>query len=214
MPLSMRYRSWALTRHRSGDDCSYLLRRFDKVRIGKVGVARRGARCDAGYARGTGRRAAGRGGRSGQLVDDCSQGRPARTAAPRSTRSDGCGAWVSRREPDADYDRGVGVALTASVSAHAGERNANSCRFSPRLGTRNPRRRHTVRSRVGGAETNPRMRRAGIRDVACACGRVSAEPVAGSCTRSANDPRQADAIVLVRRRHSRSKPAPQHAACA
>ena len=41
--LSMRYRSWALTRHRGGDDCSDLLRRFDKVRIGKVGVARRGA---------------------------------------------------------------------------------------------------------------------------------------------------------------------------
>ena len=43
MLLSMRYRSWALTRHRGGDDCSDLLRRFYKVRIGKVGVARRGA---------------------------------------------------------------------------------------------------------------------------------------------------------------------------
>ncbi|MDE2772764.1 MAG: hypothetical protein OXI46_03530 [Gemmatimonadota bacterium] len=43
MLLSMRYRSWALTRHRNGDDCSDLLRRFDKVRIGRVGVARRGA---------------------------------------------------------------------------------------------------------------------------------------------------------------------------
>ena len=43
MPLSMRYRSWVLTRHRGGDDCSDLLRRFDKVRIDKVGVARRGA---------------------------------------------------------------------------------------------------------------------------------------------------------------------------
>ena len=43
MLLSMRYRSWALTRHRGGDDCSDLFRRFDKVRIGKVGVACRGA---------------------------------------------------------------------------------------------------------------------------------------------------------------------------
>ena len=43
MLLSMRYRSWALTRHRGGDECSDLLRRFYKVRIGKVGVARRGA---------------------------------------------------------------------------------------------------------------------------------------------------------------------------
>ena len=33
--LSMRCRSWALTRHRGGDDCSELSRRFDKVRIGK-----------------------------------------------------------------------------------------------------------------------------------------------------------------------------------
>ncbi len=41
--LSMRYRSWALTRRRGGDDCSGLFRRFDKVRIGKVGVACRGA---------------------------------------------------------------------------------------------------------------------------------------------------------------------------
>ena len=39
----MRYRSWAWTRHRGGDDCSDLLRCFDKVRIGKVGVARLGA---------------------------------------------------------------------------------------------------------------------------------------------------------------------------
>ena len=30
----MRYRSWALTRHRGGDDCSDLFRRFDKVRSG------------------------------------------------------------------------------------------------------------------------------------------------------------------------------------
>ena len=43
MLLSMRYRSRALTRHRGGDDCSGLFRRFDKVRIGKVGVACRGA---------------------------------------------------------------------------------------------------------------------------------------------------------------------------
>ena len=43
MPLSMRYLSWASTRYRGGDDCSDLLRRFDKVRIGKVGVACRGA---------------------------------------------------------------------------------------------------------------------------------------------------------------------------
>ena len=35
----MRYRSWALTRHRGGDECSDLFRRFDKVRIGKVGAA-------------------------------------------------------------------------------------------------------------------------------------------------------------------------------
>ncbi|MCY3856926.1 MAG: hypothetical protein OXF33_02480 [Rhodospirillales bacterium] len=39
----MRYLSWACTRYRGGDDCSDLLRRFDKVRIGKVGVACRGA---------------------------------------------------------------------------------------------------------------------------------------------------------------------------
>ena len=38
-----RYRSWALTRHRGGDDCSDPFRGFDKVRIGKVGVACRGA---------------------------------------------------------------------------------------------------------------------------------------------------------------------------
>ncbi len=43
MRLSMRYRSWALTRRRGGDDCSDLFRPFDKVRIGKVGVACRGA---------------------------------------------------------------------------------------------------------------------------------------------------------------------------
>ncbi len=43
MLLSMGYRSWALTRHRGGDECSELLRRFDQVRIGKAGVARRGA---------------------------------------------------------------------------------------------------------------------------------------------------------------------------
>ena len=43
MLLSMRYRSWALIRHRGGVDCSRLLRRFCKVRIGKAGVARRGA---------------------------------------------------------------------------------------------------------------------------------------------------------------------------
>ncbi len=36
--LSMRYRSWALTRHRGGDDRSDLLSHFDKVRIGKVGL--------------------------------------------------------------------------------------------------------------------------------------------------------------------------------
>jgi len=39
----MRYRPWASTRHHGGDDCSDLLRRFDKVRVGKVGVACRGA---------------------------------------------------------------------------------------------------------------------------------------------------------------------------
>ena len=39
----MRYRSWALTRHRGGDDCSDLFRRFDQVRFGQVGVACRGA---------------------------------------------------------------------------------------------------------------------------------------------------------------------------
>ena len=39
----MRYRSWALTRHRGVDDCTDFLRRFYKVRIVKVGVARRGA---------------------------------------------------------------------------------------------------------------------------------------------------------------------------
>ena len=38
MLLSMRFRSWALTRHRGGDEYSELLRRFDNV-----GVARRGA---------------------------------------------------------------------------------------------------------------------------------------------------------------------------
>ena len=43
VPLSMQYRSWAWTRQRGGDDCSDLLRRFYKVCIGKVGVARRGA---------------------------------------------------------------------------------------------------------------------------------------------------------------------------
>ena len=37
-------RSWALTRYRGGDDCSDLFRCFDKVHIGKVGVACRG--CD------------------------------------------------------------------------------------------------------------------------------------------------------------------------
>ena len=42
MLLSKRDRSWALTRHRGGDDCSDVFRRFDKVRIGKVGVTCRG----------------------------------------------------------------------------------------------------------------------------------------------------------------------------
>ena len=37
----MRYRSWALTRRRGGNDCSGLLRRFDEVSVGKVGAARR-----------------------------------------------------------------------------------------------------------------------------------------------------------------------------
>ena len=40
-PLSMRYRSWALTRHRGGDEGFDLLRRLEKVRGGKVGVTRR-----------------------------------------------------------------------------------------------------------------------------------------------------------------------------
>ena len=48
MLLSMRYRSWALTRHRGGDDCSDLFRRFDKGRIGKAGVACRSARSSNG----------------------------------------------------------------------------------------------------------------------------------------------------------------------
>ncbi len=38
----MRYRSWALTRHHGGDECSDLFHRFDKVRIGTVGVDWRG----------------------------------------------------------------------------------------------------------------------------------------------------------------------------
>ena len=42
MLLSMRCRSWALTRHRGGDECSDLLHRFDQMRIAKVGVARHG----------------------------------------------------------------------------------------------------------------------------------------------------------------------------
>ena len=54
------------------------------------------------------------------------------------------------------------------------------CSFSPRLGTRNPRQHHTVRSCAGAAGTDPRMRRAGIRNVACPCGKVPAEPIAGS----------------------------------
>ena len=43
MLLSVRCRSWALTRHRGGDEFSDLLRRFDQVRTGKAGVVRRGA---------------------------------------------------------------------------------------------------------------------------------------------------------------------------
>ena len=38
----MRYLSWALTRHRGGDDRSDLFRHLDKVRIGTVGIDCRG----------------------------------------------------------------------------------------------------------------------------------------------------------------------------
>ena len=87
------------------------------------------------------------------------------------------GPWPSFQEADVEAGGGRGAGLKVTVFAQFTETQILPD-FPPGWGSAIPRQSPTVRSRVGAVETDPGMRRGGIRDVAHPCGKVSAEQVA------------------------------------
>ena len=100
-------------------------------------------------------------------------------SAPRSGRSVRRGPWPSLRKAHVEAGRGRGAALRVTVFAQFTETHILPD-SPPGGGSAVPRPSPTVRSRVGAVETDPGIRRGGIRDVAHPCGKVSAKQVAGS----------------------------------
>ena len=120
--------------------------------------------------------------RTGRLVPPGGSSRTATRdsgSAPRSGRSVRRGSWPSLQGANVEADRGRGAALKATVFAQFAETQILPD-FPPGWGSAISRQSPTLRSRVGAVETAPGMRRAGIRDVAHPCGKVSAKQVAGA----------------------------------